>query len=95
VVGLNKFQVKEKEKPKDLLKVDPAVGGKQVARLKELKNARDNGAVQQTLAELKAAAQGTDNLMPPILKAVKSLATLGEICDTLRAVWGEYEMTVM
>ncbi len=43
----------------------------------------------------KTAAQGADNLMPPILKAVKTLATLGEICDTLRSVWGEYEMAVM
>jgi methylmalonyl-CoA mutase, N-terminal domain len=95
VVGLNKFQVKGEEKPKDLLKVDPIVGDKQLARLKELKNTRDNAAVQQALAELKTAAQGTDNLMPPILKAVKCLATLGEICDTLRSVWGEYEMAVM
>jgi methylmalonyl-CoA mutase N-terminal domain/subunit len=95
VVGLNKFQVKEEEKPKDLLKVDPEVGDKQMARLKELKTTRDDGAVQQNLAELKAAAEGDANLMPPILQAVKSLATLGEICDTLRAVWGEYEMTVM
>jgi methylmalonyl-CoA mutase N-terminal domain/subunit len=95
VVGLNKFQVKDEEKPKDLLKVDPAVGDKQVARLKELKGTRDNGAVAQALAQLKTAAQGTDNLMPPILKAVKSLATLGEVCDTLRAVWGEYEMAIM
>jgi methylmalonyl-CoA mutase N-terminal domain/subunit len=95
VVGLNKFQVKSEEKPKGLLKVDPIVGDKQVARLKELKSTRDNGAVEQALAELKTAAQGTDNLMPPILKAVKCLATLGEICDTLRSVWGEYEMAVM
>jgi methylmalonyl-CoA mutase, N-terminal domain len=95
VVGLNKFQVKGEEKPKGLLKVDPIVGDKQVARLKELKSTRDHGAVQQVLAELKVAAQGTDNLMPPIFKAVKALATLGEICDTLRSVWGEYEMAVM
>ncbi len=95
VVGLNKFQVKEEGKPTGLLKVDPAVGDKQMARLKELKSTRDNGAVQQVLAELKTSAQGADNLMPPILKAVKSLATLGEICDTLRSVWGEYEMAVM
>jgi methylmalonyl-CoA mutase N-terminal domain/subunit len=95
VVGLNKFQVKGEEKPKGLLKVDPIVGDKQVARLKELKSTRDNAAVEQALAELKTAAQGTDNLMPPILKAVKCLGTLGEICNTLRAVWGEYEMTVM
>ncbi|MBI4642948.1 MAG: methylmalonyl-CoA mutase family protein [Deltaproteobacteria bacterium] len=90
VVGLNKFQVKE-ERPTDLLKVDPAVGDRQVARLKELKSTRDNAAVKQALAELKKAAEGDANLMPPILKAVKALATLGEICDTLRAVFGEYE----
>ncbi|MDI6853551.1 MAG: methylmalonyl-CoA mutase family protein [Deltaproteobacteria bacterium] len=91
IVGLNKFQVAEEEKPKDLLKVDPAVADRQIARLKELKSTRDNGAVQQALAELKTAAAGDANLMPPILKAVKALATLGEVCDTLRAVFGEYE----
>jgi methylmalonyl-CoA mutase N-terminal domain/subunit len=90
VVGLNKFQVKE-ERPSDLLKVDPAVGDRQVARLQELKSTRDNAAVAQALAALKTAAQGDANLMPPILKAVKALATLGEICDTLRGVFGEYE----
>jgi len=90
VVGVNRFQTKE-EKPKGLLKVDPAVGAKQIARLQELKNTRDNAAVAQALATLKAAAQGADNLMPPILKAVQTLATLGEICDTLRGVFGEYE----
>ena len=90
VVGLNKFQVKE-EKLQDLLKVDPSVGDRQVARLKELKSTRDNAAVQKALAELKAAAAGDANLMPLILTAVKALATLGEICDTLRAVFGEYE----
>jgi methylmalonyl-CoA mutase N-terminal domain/subunit len=91
VVGLNRFQVAGEEKPSGLLKVDPTVGEKQVARLKELKSTRDNAVVQQALAELKAAAQGTDNLMPPILKAVSALATLGEVCDTLRGVFGEYE----
>jgi methylmalonyl-CoA mutase N-terminal domain/subunit len=90
IVGLNRFQTHE-DRLTDLLKVDPEVGVKQVARLQELKGSRDNAAVQQTLAELKAAAQGADNLMPPILKAVKALATLGEICDTLRGVFGEYE----
>ena len=90
IVGLNRFQTVEK-KPTGLLKVDPEVGEKQQARLQELKNTRDNAAVQQALAELKAAAAGTDNLMPPILKAAKVLATLGEICDTLRGVFGEYE----
>ncbi len=90
IVGLNKFQV-AKEKLPDLLKVDPVVGERQVARLKELRSSRDNAAVTQALAELKTAAQGSDNLMYPILKAVKTMATLGEICDTLRAVFGEYE----
>ncbi len=90
VVGLNKFQVKE-ERLSDLLKVDPSVGDRQVARLKELKSTRDNAAVQKALADLKAAAAGDANLMPLILTAVKALATLGEICDTLRAVFGEYE----
>jgi methylmalonyl-CoA mutase N-terminal domain/subunit len=90
IVGLNRFQTAE-EKPKGLLKVDPEVGEKQKARLQELKGSRDSAAVQQALAELKTAAQGTDNLMPFILQAVKSLATLGEVCDTLREVFGEYE----
>jgi len=95
VVGLNKFQAAKEEKPTGLLVVDPAVGDRQEARIKELKSTRDQNAIQQALAALKTAAAGTDNLMPPILNAVKALATLGEICDTLRAVWGEYEMTVM
>ena len=90
IVGLNRFQTHE-AKLTGLLKVDPEVGEKQKARLQELKNTRDNAAVQKTLAELKTAAEGTDNLMPPILKAVKALATLGEVCDTLRGVFGEYE----
>ena len=90
VVGLNRFQTEE-DRLKDLLKVDPEVGEKQKARLRELKNTRDNAAVQQTLAELKKGAEGTDNLMPLILKAVTALATLGEVCDTLREVFGEYE----
>jgi methylmalonyl-CoA mutase N-terminal domain/subunit len=95
IVGLNRFQVAGEEKPTGLLKVDPAVGEKQVARLNELKSTRDNEAVRQALAELKTAAEGTANLMPPILKAVKALATLGEICDTLRDVFGEYEATAV
>jgi methylmalonyl-CoA mutase N-terminal domain/subunit len=90
IVGLNRFQAAEEKLP-DLLKVDPEVGARQVARLQELRSTRDNAAVNQALAALKTAAQGTDNLMPLILTAVKDLATLGEICDTLRGVFGEYE----
>jgi methylmalonyl-CoA mutase N-terminal domain/subunit len=90
IVGLNKFQVKE-EKQKDLLRVDPSVGEQQVARLSQLKAQRNNDAVTQALQEIKQAAQGEANLMPPIIGAVRSLATLGEICNTLREVFGEYE----
>ncbi|MGA7576609.1 MAG: methylmalonyl-CoA mutase family protein [Desulfobaccales bacterium] len=90
VVGLNRFQVKGEEKI-PLLKVAPEMEERQRARLKELREARDNAAVTRTLAQLKTAAQGADNLMPPILNAVKALATLGEICNTLREVFGEYE----
>ena len=90
VVGLNRFQVKGEEKI-PLLKVAPEMEDKQKARLKELRQTRDNAAVSQTLAQLKTAAQSADNLMPPILSAVRTLATLGEICDTLREVFGEYE----
>ena len=94
VVGLNKFQVKEAS-PKGLLRVDPAVGERQVAKLAALKAKRDNEAVKNALAALKKAAEGSDNLMPLILAAVKAYASLGEICDVLRNVFGEYRPSVM
>jgi methylmalonyl-CoA mutase N-terminal domain/subunit len=90
VVGLNRFQVEE-EKPSNLLRVDPAVRVSQVDRLQKLKSERDGEKVKKTLAELKQTAEGHDNLMVPILEAVKAYATLGEICDTLREVFGEYQ----
>ena len=90
VVGLNRFQIGE-EKPTNLLRVDPSVRVSQVEKLKKLKSERDNGKVEQALANLKQAAEGDDNLMPSILEAVKVYATLGEICDVLRGVFGEYQ----
>ncbi len=90
IVGLNKFQVVE-EKPQELLKVDPTVGDQQVQRLRELKGQRNQYEVRDALAGVKDAATSGANLMPPILAAVRSMATLGEICDTLREVFGEYE----
>lgn len=93
VVGVNKFTIKEGV-PKGLLRVDPSIGVKQVEKLQELKAKRDQAAVAASLAELRKAAQGTDNLMPIILKAVKVYATLGEICDVLREVFGEYQASV-
>jgi methylmalonyl-CoA mutase N-terminal domain/subunit len=62
----------------------------QVAGLKKLKAKRDNMAVATAIKKLKKSAKGNDNLMPPIMKTVKCYATLGEICDTLRDVFGEY-----
>jgi methylmalonyl-CoA mutase N-terminal domain/subunit len=90
VVGVNKFQVEE-ESLKDLLRVDPAVRISQMERLKRLKSERDNAKVKDILSQLGNAAEGEDNLMPIILDAVKAYATLGEICDVLRDVFGEYQ----
>ena len=90
VVGLNRFQVEE-EKPTNLLRVDPVVRTLQIERLKKLKSKRDDAAVEKCLAGLKQGAQSDRNLMPLILEAVKVYATLGEICDVLRGVFGEYQ----
>ena len=90
IVGLNQYQ-SEQERPKGLLRVDPIVREHQIDKLKKLKAGRDGGAVRNSLERLKKAAQGTENLMPPILEAVGVKATLGEICDTLRSVFGEYQ----
>ncbi|HCX90383.1 MAG: methylmalonyl-CoA mutase [Deltaproteobacteria bacterium CG_4_9_14_3_um_filter_44_9] len=92
VVGMNSYQVEE-PLPKGLLKVDTEVGAIQIKKLKELKTARDNQKVQSALLALRKTAEGYANLMPPIIEAVKAYATLGEICDVLREVFGEYEGT--
>ncbi|MBW2027753.1 MAG: methylmalonyl-CoA mutase family protein [Deltaproteobacteria bacterium] len=89
IVGLNRFRVKE-ERPANLLRVDPAVRTAQIERLQRLKSERNGGEVAESLSSLKHAATGDINLMPPILTAVKAGATLGEICDVLRDVFGEY-----
>jgi methylmalonyl-CoA mutase N-terminal domain/subunit len=88
VVGVNKFQVAEETHPA-ILRVDPEVGRRQAAKLATLRDRRDNPAVTAALAALEAAARGTANLLPRILTAVESYATLGEISDTLRRVFGE------
>jgi methylmalonyl-CoA mutase N-terminal domain/subunit len=89
VVGLNRFQVEE-EKVTGLLKVNPAVRITQIEKLKKLKSERDGSKVKKSLADLKKGAQGDANLMPLILESVKAYATLGEICDVLKEVFGEY-----
>ncbi len=90
VVGMNRFQVQE-DRPSNLLRVDPAVRVSQIEKLKKLRSERDDSKVKKSLAQLKQAAEGTDNLMPPILDAVRGYATLGEVCDVLREVFGEYQ----
>ncbi len=93
VVGVNQFTVSG-EQPIDLLKMDPATSQRQIERLKEVKLSRNQGKVAETLQELRKAAQGSDNLMPPILEAVKAYASLGEICGVLRDVFGEYQQQI-
>jgi len=94
IVGLNKFQVEENP-PKGLLRVDPAVGERQKEKLSALRARRNNTKVDSALASLRSAAKGTDNLMFPILDAVRAYATLGEICGVLREEFGEYQPNVM
>ncbi|AEE91451.1 Methylmalonyl-CoA mutase large subunit [Tepidanaerobacter acetatoxydans Re1] len=93
VVGVNKFQVEE-EPVKGLLRVNPAVGKLQEARIDELKASRDNLAVEATLKELTDCAKTEKNLMPVIIKCVKAYCTLGEICNILRDVFGEYKASM-
>jgi methylmalonyl-CoA mutase N-terminal domain/subunit len=89
IVGVNKYQVEEPE-PTGLLKVDPSVQDAQISKLKDLRSKRDSISVNNSLDELRKAAQGVDNMMPYILNAVKAYATEGEICGVLREEWGEY-----
>ncbi len=93
IVGINKFQTEEVPLT-GLLRVDPAVRERQTARLREIRAERDAGQVQRQLDALRKAAQGTDNLMPVILECVLAQSTLGEICDVLREVFGEYQASV-
>ncbi|WP_455392277.1 acyl-CoA mutase large subunit family protein [[Eubacterium] cellulosolvens] len=90
VVGVNTYQMTEKPTI-ELLRVDPRVEQRQLDKLKQLKQERDNNKVQQCLAELRRVAGTGENLMPVILDSVKHYTTLGELCDVLREVFGVYE----
>ncbi len=89
VVGVNRYVVEEPP-PEGLLKVNPAVGKAQLKKLAEVKAGRNDSKVRSTLRALGEAADGDSNLMPLILDAVRSYATLGEICGVLRNKFGEY-----
>ncbi len=90
MVGVNKF-VDEVEPEIELLRIDPSVEKHQIDRLKQVRKERNNTRVKETLKELKNAANNGDNLIPRILDAVKSYATIGEMIDVMREEFGEYK----
>ncbi len=90
IVGVNEY-VQEDDAAVQTLYIDETTAGKQLARLEELKRTRDGDAVQRALEALRAAARGTGNTMYPLLDCARAYATVGEMCDALRDVWGEYE----
>jgi methylmalonyl-CoA mutase N-terminal domain/subunit len=94
VVGVNRFQADE-ERPIPTLQIDPAIEAAQIARLNALRARRDTTKTKSALAEIERRARTTENLMPAILRAVESYATVGEISDALRRAFGEYQESVI
>jgi len=89
IVGVNDFI--SEVKPLEILQIDETVGRRQAERLRKLRAERSQGEVDRRLGALRNAAKGNENLMPFIFDAVKAYATLGEVCDALRDVFGTYE----
>ncbi|WP_306204762.1 acyl-CoA mutase large subunit family protein [Actinoplanes sp. RD1] len=89
VVGVNRF-VSDDEEHYEPLRVDPKIEADQAARLAALRSERDGAAVEAALADLRKAAEGTENVLPPMREALRRRATVGEVCHTLRGVWGVY-----
>jgi methylmalonyl-CoA mutase N-terminal domain/subunit len=89
VVGVNRYQL-DAEEPYEPLRVDPAIEAQQADRLAKLRAERDQSAVDAALAELKKAAEGEDNVLYPMKDALKARATVGEVCNALREIWGTY-----
>jgi len=81
------------EQEPELLRVDPAVEGEQVARVQAVRARRDAAAVEEALRRVREAADGEENLMPALIDAARVYATVGEMCDVLRAVWGTWRET--
>jgi len=90
IVGVNDF-VQEDEPPVPILYIDETTADTQLRRLEELRRTRDNDAVQRSLGVLRDTARGAGNTMYALLDCVRAYATVGEMCDALRDVWGEYE----
>ncbi|MCS6873871.1 MAG: methylmalonyl-CoA mutase family protein [Pyrinomonadaceae bacterium] len=91
IVGVNKYVMEEEPQKVEILQIDESVRDRQVERLQRIKSTRDNGAVQICLDKLKMAAKRNENLMPLTIEAVKTYATVEEICSALRDVYGVYE----
>jgi methylmalonyl-CoA mutase N-terminal domain/subunit len=89
IVGVNRFTA-DGEEPYQPLRVDPSIEAEQAERLARLRGQRDSAAFARAISELKSAAEGTDNVLYPLRDALRADATLGEVCDALRDVWGEY-----
>jgi methylmalonyl-CoA mutase N-terminal domain/subunit len=89
IVGVNRFRMEEREKA-PVFRIDPANERSQVESLRKIRACRDAAKWRQSLDALEGAARGTENLMPRILSAAEAYATVGEISDTLRRVFGEY-----
>jgi methylmalonyl-CoA mutase N-terminal domain/subunit len=92
IVGVNKF-VDEELEPTEVFPIDPELQRSQVARVKSVRESRDQSAVDAALADVEAAARGTQNLLPPMKVALARMATLGEVSDVLRTVFGEFHPT--
>jgi methylmalonyl-CoA mutase, N-terminal domain len=92
IVGVNEF-VSDEEEPIGTLYIDESAADRQLTRLNALRTSRDNRRVQACLDALKEGARGSANTMPLLIDAVRAYATVGEMCDALRQVWGEYEET--
>ena len=93
LVGVNRFQGGVESRV-EILRIDAAVEAGQIDRLRELKRTRSRDRVRQSLDAVRAGAEGTENLMPRLIEAVKTGATIGEISDVMRDVFGEFRETV-
>jgi methylmalonyl-CoA mutase N-terminal domain/subunit len=94
VVGVNRFEVEE-EKPIPILRIDPELERRQVERLRAVRAKRDSAKWKAAVRQVEEAARSTDNLMPHIIQAVESYATVGEIAGAMRRVFGEHQETVV
>ena len=94
IVGVNRFQT-ESDNDIEIVRVDPTVRARQMEKLERLHSARDEEAARVALDRVQQAASGSENLVPLILTAVQASATLGEVSDALRSVWGEYRERIV